>query len=126
MNRFHRGARAVDTYQVTFAIEDENTIRHGVECCFPFSLAPGNHLEELGLGNTNCQSFFKCFNQAKFILGPVSNPIRLMNAQHTAKLSFNDQRVINLRTHSQLLGMFANINRQILGRINKVQGVVND
>ncbi len=70
MNRFHRGAGAIDTLQFAVAVKDENTVRHRVESRFPLGLPARHHFKQFGLRDTDGDSFREGFYQRDFIFIP--------------------------------------------------------
>ena len=56
----------------------------------------------------------------------MSNSIRLVNAQNTTELAFDDQRVIDLRIQPELLRMIAHILIKLFGIAGIIERVVDD
>jgi hypothetical protein len=83
MGFFHRGSGTIDSLQSPIAIKNEDAVRHGVERGFPLLLATRHHLKEFRLRDTDCKPLGHCFNEGRLIVSPMTNPIRLMNAQNT-------------------------------------------
>ena len=81
MNRFHRRAGSVDTFQFAGAIEDKDAVRHRVEGRFPFGLSTRHHLEQLSLRDADGQSFCQRFDKRDFIFSPETFSICLMDAE---------------------------------------------
>src|ERR1700752_1433034 len=126
MNGFHCSTRAIHAFELAGAIEDENAVRHRVKRRFPLSLPARDHLEQLRLTDTDRKSLGERLNQHHFVFGPAAHTVRLVNTQHTATLSFDDQRVVDLRANVEPLRVGANVLTQHKRLVVVVQRIVDD
>src|SRR6185369_992630 len=126
MHRLHCRTGAIYSFQLTCTIKNKNTVRHRIESRLPFALAAGDHFKQLSLGYSDRQSFCKCLYQRNLILRPIANPICLMNTENTAELSFNDERVVDLRSNAQRASLIVNIGIQSRGSAVVVETIIDD
>src|SRR5581483_2561596 len=86
----HGRAGAIDAHQSAVFIENEDAVRHHIECRFPFLLGARNHFEKLSLRDTSCELRRDGFDQKHLVLTPPTSTLSLMNRNNAAKFAVYD------------------------------------
>jgi hypothetical protein len=65
------------------------------------------------LRHPDAEAFSDGIHKRQLVFSPVTQPIRLMDTQHSTKKPFDDQGIVNLRTKIYSAGVFSNCGAEI-------------